>query len=35
VRFESQYVANLAIHDALQAAGIGIALPQQEVRLLS
>ena len=35
VRFESQYVANLAIHDALQAAGIAIPCPQQEVRLLS
>lgn len=35
VRFESQYVANLAIHDALQSAGIAIPFPQQEVRLLS
>lgn len=35
VRFESQYIANLAIHDALQAAGIAIPFPQREVRLLN
>jgi len=35
VRFESQYIANLAIHDALQSAGIAIPFPQREVRLLS
>ena len=35
MRFESQYLTNLAIHDALKAAGITIAYPQQEVRLLS
>lgn len=35
MRFESQYLTNLAIHDALKAAGIAIAYPQQEVRLLS
>jgi len=35
VRFESQYIANLAIHDALHTAGIAIPFPQREVRLLS
>lgn len=35
VRYESQYVANLAIHDALKDAGIAIPLPQRVVRMVS
>lgn len=34
VRHEAQYLANMAIYDALQAAEIDIPFPQREVRML-
>ena len=34
VRSETHYIANMAIYDALQKAGIRMPLPQHEVRLL-
>jgi len=35
VRYEAQYLANMAIYDALRAASIDIPFPQREVRMLS
>lgn len=35
VRHEAQFLANMAIYDALQAAAIDIPFPQREVRMLS
>ncbi|MES3008475.1 MAG: mechanosensitive ion channel domain-containing protein [Pseudomonadota bacterium] len=34
VRYETHYIANMTIYDALQKAGISMPFPQSEVRLL-